>query len=235
MPEKDTHYLKGIKLIDLAVLIKKRKALVISDLHLGIESSLRKKGSILPSFQLEWILERLGGILDIAKPKTIVINGDLKHTFGKTDLQEWGDVKKFLIFCRSHAETMLIRGNHDNAGIPSAKELRIPLLKELYIDGYYICHGDQIPTSPAFNRSHTIIIGHEHPAIRLSSGIRKEAYKAFIFGTYNRKRIIIMPSFSEAAYGTDIRKSHHSPFTKHIKDRRIFIVHKGIHYFGMLS
>ena len=68
--------IKNIELIDLAV--KYKDTLIIGDVHLGFEESLSKQGILLPYSQLNKTIERLDKIIKRAKPKRIIINGDLK-------------------------------------------------------------------------------------------------------------------------------------------------------------
>jgi len=71
-----------IQLIDLALFFPKKKILIISDLHLGYEEALNRKGVLIPRFQFKDTITRLKPILETTKPETVIINGDLKHEFG---------------------------------------------------------------------------------------------------------------------------------------------------------
>mgnify|MGYP001563271412 FL=1 len=51
------------------------------------------------------------------------------------------------------------------------------------------------------------IMGHGHPAIKLGDKVRIEKYKCFLVGKYNRKDIIIVPSFFDYSEGSDPREN----------------------------
>ena len=103
----------NVQIIDLALKIE--DYLIISDLHLGYEQSLNTEGLMIPKFQFEKILKRLEEINNISPSKKIIINGDLKHEFGKITRQEWKEVNDFLLYLQDNfEEIILIKGNHDN-------------------------------------------------------------------------------------------------------------------------
>ena len=83
----------------------------------------------------------------------------------------------------------------------------------------------------------TIIIGHEHPAIVLKEGPRKEKYKCFIKGKFKRKNLIVMPSFNLVTEGTDVLlETRLSPFLQRdISSFECWIVADKVYYFGKLK
>src|SRR3989344_3956014 len=104
---------KNIEIIETALLINKN-ILIINDLHLGYEEALRRKGILVPRFQLQEIIQIMNRILNKVKPKQIIINGDLKHEFGQILRQEWNEVLQFLDFLLGRGlEIVIIKGNHD--------------------------------------------------------------------------------------------------------------------------
>ena len=71
----------NILLKDLALYLKKEKALIISDIHLGFEESLNKQGILVPRFQYEETIQRLKKILNILKINKIIEIGDFKNKY----------------------------------------------------------------------------------------------------------------------------------------------------------
>ena len=127
--------LPNIKIIDLALWLEKEQALIISDLHLGYEEMLEKRGILTPKVQLKDIIERLNNILKNIKPKTIIINGDLKHEFGNILNQEWRDTLRLFNFLEKHCEEIIIvKGNHDLFLGPLAKRNNIQLFNQKIIN-----------------------------------------------------------------------------------------------------
>jgi uncharacterized protein len=251
MPHKNTDKSTGntanatnIRLLDLSLLLKNEKALIIGDIHLGYEESLHKKGIIIPVFQLSGLLDRLFVMLGKAKPKTIIINGDLKHEFGRASSQEWRDAVRLIDFLltKGTRKLILIKGNHDRhlAQIAAKKNIE---LRDYFVAGdTYVCHGHKIPADRDFKKAKTVIIGHEHPAVTVSDGIRAETYKAFLFGKYKGKRLIVMPSLSPVTEGTNVLRGEFlSPFLKArdgingIDDFEAYIVSDKIYNFGKIG
>ncbi|MBI2102490.1 metallophosphoesterase [Candidatus Woesearchaeota archaeon] len=213
-----------IQIIETALWLEQEEILIINDLHLGYEESLRQKGVLIPKFQLQEIVSLLQRILQKVKPDKIIINGDLKHEFGKILNQEWKDVLQLLDFLLQHcAEIIIIRGNHDPIIKPIAEKRRIKVVTEYRAKGTLILHGDELVETDAKR----IIIGHEHPAITIREGSKWEKYKCFLKGKWNQKELIAVPSFNPLLEGTDILKEETlSPFLKKIDSFDVFIVNE---------
>jgi uncharacterized protein len=222
---------KGIEIIDLALYLKKEKILIISDLHLGYEEALNKQGILIPRFQFEEIIRKLEAILKKVNPKIIIINGDLKHEFGRISSLEWKQVTDLLDFFKNK-EIILIKGNHDNILGPIAKKKNVKLVDKYETENILITHGHKIPRK--LNK--TVIIGHEHPAISFNNRVDQK-YKCFLMGKYKRKTLIVTPSFNLVSPGTDITKEKLlSPFLKHnINNFEVYIVEDKVYKFGKLS
>src|SRR3989339_344607 len=154
--------LPGIEMVDLALWLKKDKTLILSDFHLGYEDMLKSKGCFVPTFQFKDILLKLNTILNKVKPKIIVLNGDLKHEFGKILNQEWKEVLALIDFLSNHcSELIIIKGNHDLFLGPIVSKRKVRIVPNYLIKDILISHGNQLVNTPA----RTLIIGHEHPAI----------------------------------------------------------------------
>lgn len=201
----------GIEIIDLALHLPKEKTLCIADLHLGYEEMLNAQGVMIPRFNFKDIKERLEKKVLSKLPKLdkIIINGDLKHEFGKISEQEWTEVLDMLEFLQKYCnEIVLIKGNHDTILGPIAKWRNIRILKEFYLPKSRVLflHGHEINLSKNYNKANTVVIAHEHPAVSVREGAKSEPYKCFLKGKYNGKELIVMPSLNSVAIGTNILK-----------------------------
>lgn len=225
--------LEGIEIIDLALWLNKEKTLIVSDFHLGYEEVLKKEGVFVPRFQLKDVLERLKIILEKVKPEKIIINGDLKHEFGKVLNQEWRDVLRLLDFLiKNSNELILVKGNHDLFLSPIAGKRNIKIVDDYLINDILITHGNKIKKTKA----NTLIIGHEHPAISLKEEGKIEKYKCFLKGKWERKNLIITPSFNFLFEGTDITKEELlSPYLKDVSDFEVYVIGKKVYNFGKLK
>ena len=216
--------LKGIEAIDLALYLRAQRVLVVSDFHLGFEESLNKRGVFVPRFQVKDVLQRLTAIFEKVSPKTIVINGDLKHEFGRISEQEWRDVLKLIDVLKKQCEELvIIKGNHDTILKPIAEKRLIALVPEFRAGTIIVVHGDKLQDMPKDVK--TIIIGHEHPAVALREKGRVEKFKCFLRGKYAGKNLIVQPSFNPVVEGTDVLKERVlSPYVKHLEDCDVFVV-----------
>jgi len=230
---------ENIEIVDLTLWLKKEKTLVMGDLHLGMEESMQKRGILVPFFQFDEIKSKLEKVFEQVKPKTIIINGDFKHEFGKIHNQEWREGLKMLDFLKENAEEVIItRGNHDPVIGPIAKRKDVPIKEEgIKIGNIYILHGHKVPTNNEFKDAEIVIIGNEHPAIGLTDENVKETYKCFLKGTWEDKTLIVQPSMCQLTIGSDIlRENPLSPYMKQdISNFDVFVVEDEVRYFGKVK
>ncbi len=227
---------EGIEIIDLGLFIKKYRCLAISDLQIGYEEALNKEGFLIPRFQYEDMLKRMSSMIAKAKPKKIIINGDLKHGFSGISKTEWSQILKMIDFLSEKAELAVIKGNHDVNLEPILKKRKISLHDHLSLGDIYLCHGDAIPKDKDFKKAKTVIIGHEHPAICLREHGRAEKFKCFLKGKYKGKNLIVLPSCNVMAEGTDVLTGQLlSPFLKKIRDFQVYVVADVARYFGKVK
>ncbi|MAF50931.1 MAG: phosphoesterase [Nanoarchaeota archaeon] len=220
----------NIEMRDLSLVYKDH--LIISDLHIGLEEALNKQGILIPRFQFEEIKTKLKKILT-KEIKTVVVNGDLKHEFGTISEQEWRHTLEVLDLClENNRNVILVKGNHDTILDPIAEKKNLEILEEYVVDDITIIHGNKLKEI----KTKIIIIGHEHPAIRVQDNIRTESYKCFLKGDYKDKTLIIIPSFSLVTQGTNIlTEKDLSPFYESRDNFEVFIVGDKIYSFGKIK
>ena len=241
---KTVEILPGIEIADLALFLRKENILVIGDVHLGYESAMAKQGVFMPRFQFRDTIERLERIFSLLKQRkkaegikfeAVVVNGDLKHDFATITEQEWRDILKLLDFLLVHSEqVILVKGNHDIKLAPIARKRGIVVVENIAINDKFICHGHEVPASSEFEKSKTIIVGNEHPAVSLREGARAELYKCFILGKWKDKKMVVMPSLNQITTGTDILKEQFiSPFMQqNLGSFDVFIAGDKTYHFG---
>ncbi|MBN2112353.1 metallophosphoesterase [Candidatus Woesearchaeota archaeon] len=229
------HLSKSLEIIDLGLFVRK-KVLVFADFHIGFEEALNKQGVLVPRFQFKDVIQRLEKIFMKIKPEIIVVNGDIKHEFGKISDQEWREALKLADFLAKHCKRLVLtKGNHDKILGPIADKRNIELVDYFEIDSILIIHGDRIPKD--ISKYSTIIIGHEHPAVSIQEGGRTEKFKCFLVGQYKGKKLIVQPSFNLVTEGTDVLLDETlSPFLKQkLDDFEVYVVGDRIYYFGELK
>ncbi|MEM4525287.1 MAG: metallophosphoesterase [Methanothermobacter sp.] len=204
-----------LEVCDLALLIE--DTMIIADLHLGYEQYLNKEGFMIPSFQFKKIIDRIDKIKESSGAKNIIINGDLKHEFGKVTYQENKELKRLLDYLEENFEKItLIKGNHDPI-IPYISHLKnFKILDFMKFQDHFITHGHFIPEKI---ETQTIIIGHEHPCVGLRSGERIEKIKCYLKGPFRGKELVVMPSFNFVTEGSDIL--HEAIISPLLKETRL--------------
>lgn len=236
----------NIEIIDLCLYLNKEKILIIADTHLGYEESLNKSGVLIPRFQFKETISRLEKVFEqlfekvekIGKVDKIIINGDIKHEFETISELEWRNTLQLLDFlCGKCNEVVLIKGNHDNILGAIANKRGVRLVSELKINEVLIVHGDKIIDKKELKGVKTIIIGHEHPAVSVSEGVRTELFKCFLKGEFLGRTIIVQPSFNLVTEGTDVLNGNLlSPFLSgDLGEFECYVVGDEVYRFGKLK
>lgn len=213
MLQKKSHIL-----LNKAAYFPKIRTLAISDLHLGYDRMLKNEGISFPFNQLKHTKKEIRGIINELKSNEfkvnkIVINGDLKHHF-HFEKVELFDVRNFLNFLEEFVpkkNIIIIKGNHEKFEL-TGKENKDFKQKQFHINGQ-VCftHGDKLFQKTIDKKIKTLVLGHVHPAIRLSDkiNIKREKFKAFFIGKWKSKEVIILPSFFPLVEGTSFDVSDH--------------------------
>lgn len=178
------------------VIMKRRKVAIISDLHIGLESVLEASGLHLPHIQTDSMKTSLLRIIERYQPDQFIILGDLKHEFSKNLTQEWSEVQRLLGILQERGKVVVIKGNHDNYLATIASKMGIELVEQHELDGITFSHGH------LQNDSRPLVIGHEHPSIRLFDPVGA-CVKMPCFIHLPSEKILIIPAFSPLASGTD--------------------------------
>jgi putative SbcD/Mre11-related phosphoesterase len=201
------------------------KTLVIADLHLGIEAEFRQKGINIGS-QTKKILERAIKCVKAAEPDVIILLGDVKHTVPQILYSDRKEVPFFLARLAEYAPVYVVKGNHDGyidrllleVSEPDwnpKHQIDVKTTKGFLFDNVGYTHGHSWPSQELFTAQY-ILIGHNHPRIRLVSTqytamktvwIRahcdyeavKEHYPEVKMSTV--PWVIIMPAFNELCGG----------------------------------
>lgn len=224
-------------LLENALFLPGIRTLVISDLQLGHEQQLRELGSNVMYEQAMQMIGLLEALIDQTKAARLVINGDLKHEFGRITAQERRDILHLLENFKEKVDIVVVRGNHDTLTEILTKEVGVPISDAWSLSGFYAIHGHALPdeSDKRYQEAHTIIIGHVHPAVRLDDGVRNERYKCFLVGAHKKKRLVIIPSFSTIVEGSDILKvASNSPLSGG-ESSSVYIIADEIRPFGTIG
>lgn len=187
-------------------------ALVVCDIHLGIEYEMYTKGIRMGSLTQK-IKEELKKLIT-TKIKKIIFLGDVKHNIPQISWHEEVEVPQFLDF-DIHVE--IIKGNHDG-GIETLTD--VPVKSKSSIDNIVLTHGHRsLETLPPL-----LVVGHSHPAIEFKDELgSRMKEKCWLFGyTVENTRVIIMPAFNPIITGVALNTEPKIPgvlFSQKLLDR----------------
>ena len=193
----------------LLVRTRKKKILVIGDLHLGYEEYLNRSGVFVSRKMFDEMVNYLEKVFEkTGRVDEVVLLGDVKHDFGSIMRQEWNDVLNlFDYLAKKSGRIIVIKGNHDKILEPIARKRNIEI-KDFYLVGKFcFLHGDRDFSENYDKKIKYWIVGHGHPAIKISDGVKVEKYKCFLVGDFKGKEIIVVPSFFAYSEGSDPREN----------------------------
>ena len=189
-----------------------KKFLVISDLHIGSEIDLIKKGININSLQISQdILKEIKDLRNTHSFDGIIILGDLKSSITHISKNEWDTIPSFLKqLSIDMEEVFLIPGNHDaNINLLVPESVIVCNTSGLVIEDTLLIHGHTTPEKTKFNIK-KIVMGHVHPVFinpnSVIHGKRLWIYlkvkKEAIFGLQTKGiiEVIIVPTFNKYFY-----------------------------------
>ena len=187
---------------DYCVWYEPKKTIILSDFHLGFEASLKDEGVSLPRYQKDEILNRLSTIIDKYEPRTMIVNGDFKHEFGRNRREEFYEVVDVIDYILDNCNLGVVRGNHDNFLKNITEKKNVPFYETpLHLNNLVLVHGHKEIDEDRF-----LIIGHEHPSIKIRDDMGA-LVKLSCFMYDKKNKILILPAFSPLAEGRDMINS----------------------------
>ncbi len=208
----------------LTIKSARERALIVADLHLGIEGELASKGVSLPS-QIPKVKGRLLELIKKRRPDRLIFLGDVKHNVPIASWQEWRELPGFFEELAQLVRVEVIRGNHDGGlegMIPRAVKIHgargIVLGKRRRVG---LMHGHTWP-SPEVLNTKLLITAHNHPAVEFHDELGgrivepiwlRAKLDASRFPKKLQKQIdhklpelLVMPAFSELVGGAAVNR-----------------------------
>ncbi|QRV15747.1 metallophosphoesterase [Haloterrigena salifodinae] len=181
--------------IERALSVPAADALVVADVHLGRAADSSVDAPIDDGGDVR---DRLASLLERTDPATVVVAGDLLHSFGRLphgverDLEALEDC-----VADAGADLVVTPGNHD-AMLESAFDGERTPEYRLADGETVVCHGHERPETEASR----YIIGHDHPALSVDG--RK--LPCFLYGpdAYEGADVIVCPAFTTLAAGATV-------------------------------
>jgi uncharacterized protein len=211
------------------ILDGKKRNLVVSDLHIGFESSLvTNKIFIGKNTTILETINAIENIIDLENADSLILLGDVKSSIKSITKSEWEDVPKFFKKIMDKVDIILIPGNHD-ANIQKLVPEGVSLISStgVVIENILLTHGHTMP-SENFSHVDKIIMGHVHPVFFQEDSVLNgqrvwisiKTKKQNIFPSNSGEiEIIVVPSFNKYFYATHKKqyKKSISPILEKIK------------------
>ncbi|MEL7462972.1 MAG: ligase-associated DNA damage response endonuclease PdeM [Pseudomonadota bacterium] len=165
--------------------LPEKRALVVSDLHLGrAERVARREGRLIPPYETRETLDRLDALIAALRPKTVICLGDsFDDDRAAASIPE--AERSMLSVMAAGRRWIWIAGNHDPAPVGFGGES----CGEFALGGLTFRHEAQVDAAAE-------VSGHYHPKIRL----RGPGRPAFLVDD----RRIVMPAFGAYTGGLDV-------------------------------
>ena len=198
------------------ILEGQKKSLVVTDIHIGFESSLSSNEIFIgKNSTTNETINEISEIIDLENPDSVILLGDVKSSIKNISRNEWDDVPMFFEKISKKCDVILVPGNHD-ANIQRLVPDNISMISStgMVEENVLLTHGHTMP-SENFSHVDKIIMGHVHPVFfqedsvvngqRVWVSIKTEKEKIFP-NKSGELEITIIPSFNKYFYATHRKK-----------------------------
>jgi putative SbcD/Mre11-related phosphoesterase len=195
---------------------KKRRYMVISDLHIGFESHINTRGITFDEMTFfDEMIRELSDLIESNKVQALILLGDLKSTVGSISRQEWQKIPLFFKLLSEITDIYFVPGNHDsNIRFLMPENINVMGSKGMVLDDTLLVHGHTMPTT-ARSYIKKIVMGHIHPVfLRHNSVINgqrvwiylKIIKEALFPGSQGTLDLIILPAYNRYLYAINERR-----------------------------
>ncbi len=216
--------------------------LLISDLHLGLEKEMAKKGFRLPAYSVKMV-ERVKDIAEKYGTNRLAVLGDVKHTVGKVEDIDWGVIPWFFDTMLDLFEAVeVVPGNHDGS-IRTVLPQRVTLHPSHGMvlgrgrGRIGVAHGHAWPSEEAI-ATRNLVIGHSHFTYEMRDSLGSRTREAvWVRADYDvaelmegagyesrakgRGRLTVMPPFNRLVGGQPINRSRSFQFGPVLSSRSV--------------
>lgn len=216
--------------------------LLISDLHLGLEKEMAKKGFRLPAYSVR-MANRIRDIADRYRTRRLAVLGDVKHTVGKVEDIDWGVIPWFFDTMLDLFELVeVVPGNHDGS-IKSVLPQRVVLHQSQGTvlgkgrGRIGVAHGHAWPSEEAIE-TRNLVIGHSHFTYEMRDSLGSRTREAvWVTAEYDvaelmegagyrsvakgRGKLTVMPPFNRLVGGQPINRSKSFQFGPVLSSRSV--------------
>ncbi len=215
MPIKDNDEIKFVYGFPAMIAGKGKNApIVVGDIHIGMESKLRKFGIRLYDMAALMAREILRMASEFGTHRAILL-GDIKDQVLRPESSERFAISNFFNIL-SPLDVTVVRGNHDAY---LSDMLSVPIVDELTLGKFSFTHGNSWPSEKAM-QSKYLITAHNHAALSIKD-LNGAVYsrKAWViaeinpdeasrrYGKFNKGiKLVIMPAFNDMILGHPVNE-----------------------------
>ena len=216
--------------------------LLISDLHLGLEKEMAKKGFRLPAYSVRMV-DRIRDIADRYRTRRLAVLGDVKHAVGKVEDIDWGVIPWFFDTMLDLFESVeVVPGNHDGS-IRTVLPQRVVLHQSQGTvlgkgrGRIGVAHGHAWPAEEAI-KTKNLVIGHSHFTYEMRDSLGSRTREAvWVTAEYDvaelmegagyssketgRGKLTVMPPFNRLVGGQPINRSRSFQFGPVLSSRSV--------------
>jgi len=210
----------------------RRNYVVVSDMHLGMESEYIEKGINIP-YRTRDIADKIRTLLD-EYDADLVLMGDIKHSI----TMEGAPAVKLFFRLLSNYLIHIIPGNHDG-GISRlvGVNVKVHSSRGTVIENTGLFHGHATPFEYVL-AAPWLVMGHLHPSVLLRDrlGVSRNM-PCWLKGTWKRKKVIVMPAFNSLIRGTPVNNfsGNTGPFLKNVDFERFRVYLTDGSYLGTVK
>ncbi len=193
---------------DRALYLPTARALVVADLHLGRAAASNVDAPVDDAGD---VIARLEGVLEVFSPETVVVAGDLLHSFSRVPRGVEEAVGALLATVEGADATLVVTpGNHDGTleAVYDGRAVEEYRLE----DGTVVLHGHEPPEATG----RRYVIGHDHPALSVDG--RKRPCLLYGPGTYEGSDVVVLPAFTRLAPGSTVNRKRGEDFLTPLVD-----------------
>ncbi|GAB3706248.1 metallophosphoesterase [Halorubrum pallidum] len=204
------------------------RALLVADVHAGIEVGLRYERGVELSSRADERREGLCDLIAETDADRLVVLGDLAHRIGAPDGDEREELAALIRAVTDRVPMTLVEGNHD-AGVAEAFADRVDVIgpkggvagadRVTGDGGVALVHGHTWP-DPKLLDADVVCMGHEHPQVRLEDAVGgSRVERAWLRGAIDPNafvdgggddstasgeppELVVFPAFNERSGGT---------------------------------
>ena len=190
-----------------ALFLKEESALIMSDLHYGVEAEMLRGGVWVPNRSTSRT-EKILKLIKENKAKKLILLGDVKHQVPHNSKQQRTDLEQFFMAVTRIVDVEIVPGNHDG-GLADIAPDNVKFHESVgcTIGNIGLSHGHAWPSQEVMN-SEILVMGHEHPAFSFRDRVDKlHSEPCWLRAPmieherYDRvpDLLIVMPAFGELA------------------------------------